>query len=87
MQSLLNHTQNQGIDLLKIDTTKPLHEQGPFASIIHKLYGEEWNKQLSEFSSQNPNVVIVDSPISVERLHNRISMLKVVSEVKLFKKM
>ncbi|KAK1408935.1 hypothetical protein QVD17_41104 [Tagetes erecta] len=79
--SLLNLAKERGIDLIKINTDKPLVEQGPFDCVLHKLHTEEWRKQLKEYSIQNPNVVVIDSPDDVLRLHNRISMLQVVSEI------
>ncbi|XP_042490818.1 inositol-tetrakisphosphate 1-kinase 5-like [Macadamia integrifolia] len=79
--SLVNLAKQRGIDLIRIDTDKPLIDQGPFDLILHKLSGEEWKKQLEEYSCKNPNVFIVDPPEAIERLHNRISMLQVVSEL------
>lgn len=80
-QSLLDHANNHGIQLVEINATQPLIQQGPFDAIIHKLYDEEWNHKLNTFASENPNVVIVDSPGAVERLHNRISMLEAVGKM------
>ncbi|PIA58591.1 hypothetical protein AQUCO_00500495v1 [Aquilegia coerulea] len=79
--SLVNLAKERGVDLIKIDTEKPLVDQGPFDCILHKLPGEEWRKQLEDFSLKNPNVLVIDHPDSIERLHNRISMLQVVSEL------
>ncbi|PHU15640.1 hypothetical protein BC332_16845 [Capsicum chinense] len=81
--SLINHAQKNGIDLIPIDLSKPLIEQGPFDCIFHKLYGPEWRKQLEQFARQNPTTVIVDPIDSIEKLHNRISMLEVVNELKI----
>ncbi|KAG5249054.1 inositol-tetrakisphosphate kinase [Salix suchowensis] len=47
------------------------------------MYGDDWRKQLEEFQIENPNSTIIDSPLSIERLHNRISMLQAVSELKI----
>ncbi|XP_044502526.1 inositol-tetrakisphosphate 1-kinase 1-like [Mangifera indica] len=80
--SLVSLAKSRGIDLIKIDTERPLVDQGPFDCVLHKLYGEDWKKQLQQFHVQNPNAVIIDSPGAIERLHNRISMLQVVSELK-----
>ncbi|XP_074359746.1 inositol-tetrakisphosphate 1-kinase 1-like [Apium graveolens] len=80
-QSLLDHAQSQGIQLVEINATEPLIQQGPFDAIIHKLYDEEWSHKLNKYASENPNVVIVDSPCDVERLHNRISMLEAVGKM------
>ncbi|KAL2236643.1 inositol-tetrakisphosphate 1-kinase 1-like [Sesamum indicum] len=79
--SLINVAKEKSIDLIKIDLEKPLIEQGPFDLVLHKIYGAEWRKQLAEYSAVNPNVLIIDSPDAIERLHNRISMLQVVTEL------
>ncbi|MCD7472275.1 Inositol-tetrakisphosphate 1-kinase [Datura stramonium] len=81
--SLINHAQQKGIDLFPIYLNKPLIEQGPFDCIFHKLYGPEWRKQLEEFSLRNPTTIIVDPIDATEKLHNRISMLEVVNELKI----
>ncbi|KAL6985752.1 Inositol-tetrakisphosphate 1-kinase [Sarracenia purpurea var. burkii] len=81
--SLLNLARERGIDLVQIDTDKPLVEQGPFDCVLHKLCGEDWKKQLDEYSVKNPNVLIIDSPEAIERLHNRISMLEVATELEI----
>ncbi|PHT87728.1 hypothetical protein T459_09834 [Capsicum annuum] len=73
--SLLLHAKQRGVDLIKIDLDKPLVQQGPFDSVFHKLYDEEWKKQLEEFSILNPTTIIVDPIESIEKLHNRVSML------------
>ncbi|CAI9768131.1 unnamed protein product [Fraxinus pennsylvanica] len=80
--SLIIHAKNRGIDLVPIDLSKPLIDQGPFHCIIHKLYGPEWRKQLEELSSRNPDVTVVDPLDAIDRLHNRMSMLQVVNELK-----
>lgn len=81
--SLVNLAKSGGIDLHKIDLERPLDEQGPFDCILHKLYGEDWKRQLREFQDKNPNAVVLDSPDAIERLHNRITMLQVVAELKI----
>ncbi|KAK1574823.1 hypothetical protein Q3G72_000235 [Acer saccharum] len=81
-ESLVSLAKSRGIDLIKIDTDRPLADQGPFDCVLHKLYGEDWKKQLQDFQLHNPNAVVLDSPDAIERLHNRISMLQVVSELK-----
>ncbi|OWM88270.1 inositol-tetrakisphosphate 1-kinase 1 [Punica granatum] len=73
----------RGIDLVKIDQERPLVDQGPFDCVLHKLYGGDWRRQLEDFRARNPGAVIVDAPDAIERLHNRISMLQVVSELKI----
>ncbi|XP_009781195.1 inositol-tetrakisphosphate 1-kinase 1 [Nicotiana tabacum] len=81
--SLVNLAKERGIDLIKIDTDKPLIDQGPFDCVLHKLYGDDWKRQLKDYASQNPHALIIDSPESIERLHNRISMLQVVTELEI----
>ncbi|KAK4742019.1 hypothetical protein SAY87_000020 [Trapa incisa] len=81
--SLLALASSRGIDLVKIDQDRPLSDQGPFDCILHKLYGEDWRRQLKDFCARYPNAVILDAPDAIERLHNRISMLQVVSEFKI----
>ncbi|PIN22821.1 Inositol-pentakisphosphate 2-kinase [Handroanthus impetiginosus] len=79
--SLINVAKEKNIDLIKIDLEKPLIEQGPFDLVLHKIYGAEWRQQLAEYSAKYPNVLIIDSLDAIERLHNRISMLQVVTEL------
>ncbi|KAF1862851.1 hypothetical protein Lal_00040121 [Lupinus albus] len=81
--SLLTLSKSRGVDLIRVDTNLHLSDQGPFDCILHKLYGHDWNQQLHHFKSQNPNSIILDAPESIERLHNRISMLQVVSELEI----
>lgn len=81
--SLLVHAKQRGIDLIPIDLDKPLVEQGPFDAVFHKLYDAEWKKQLEEFSLENPTAIIVDPIESIEKLHNRVSMLDAVSQLKI----
>ncbi|ONK55801.1 uncharacterized protein A4U43_C10F1120 [Asparagus officinalis] len=81
--SLVNLSRDRGIDLVQIDPSIPLLKQGPFDCVLHKLYGDDWKFQLQEFAIKNPNVPIIDRPNAIERLHNRISMLQVVSELEI----
>ncbi|XP_022131251.1 inositol-tetrakisphosphate 1-kinase 1-like [Momordica charantia] len=80
--SLVMLAESRGIDLVRIDTDRPLVDQGAFDCVIHKLYGADWRRQLENFRVVNPSAVILDSPDAILRLHNRISMLQVVSELK-----
>lgn len=79
--SLVNLASERGIDLVRIDTEKPLADQGPFDCVLHKISGEDWKNQLKEYAAANPNTLVIDSPDAIERLHNRISMLDVVGEL------
>ncbi|KAJ9185619.1 hypothetical protein P3X46_005228 [Hevea brasiliensis] len=84
--SLISHASRHNVDLIAIDPSKSLIEQGPFDCVIHKLYGLDWKLQLEKFYLENPKVPIIDSPDSIERLHNRISMLEVVSRLNIPKR-
>ncbi|THU61307.1 hypothetical protein C4D60_Mb07t21910 [Musa balbisiana] len=81
--SLVDLARERGIDLVAIDASRRLADQGLFDCVIHKLYGEDWKAQLEDFAARNPSVPIVDPPLAIERLHNRISMLQVVSELEI----
>ncbi|KAL6008391.1 Inositol-tetrakisphosphate 1-kinase [Asimina triloba] len=80
-QSLVDLASRRGIDLIRIDPDRPLAEQGPFDCILHKLSGESWKTELREYTDKHPGVFVIDPPDAIERLHNRISMLQVVSEI------
>ena len=81
--SLVSLAKSRGIELVRVDSDKPLADQGPFDCVLHKLYGDDWKRQLQEFHTLYPNAVILDAPEAIERLHNRISMLQVVSELRI----
>ncbi|GFQ03365.1 inositol-tetrakisphosphate 1-kinase 1 [Phtheirospermum japonicum] len=80
--SLLNLAKERGIDLVPIQLTKPLIDQFPFDCIIHKLSDSEWTNQLKNLISDNPNVVVIDNPEAIERVHSRATMLEAVSHLK-----
>lgn len=79
--SLVTLARSRGIELVRVDSERALTDQGPFDCVLHKLYGDDWKRQLQEFKARHPNAVILDAPEAIERLHNRISMLQVVSEL------
>nr|XP_023894652.1 inositol-tetrakisphosphate 1-kinase 1-like [Quercus suber] len=81
--SLINQAKQHRIDLIKIDPTKPLTKQGPFDCIINKLYNPDWNHQLHLYSLHHPKVVLIDPPQAIVRILNRVSMLDVVTRLKL----
>ncbi|CAA0825467.1 Inositol-tetrakisphosphate 1-kinase 1 [Striga hermonthica] len=81
--SLIDTARERSIDLIKIDQGRPLIEQGPFDLVLHKIYGAEWRRQLAEYSARHPRALIIDPPDAIERLHNRITMLQVVTELTL----
>ncbi|KAH8485142.1 hypothetical protein H0E87_026789, partial [Populus deltoides] len=76
--SLIHHADQHNIDLIPIEPSRPLIEQGPLDCVIHKLYGPDWMSQLLHFSSLNPDAPIIDPLDSIQRLHDPISMLQVV---------
>ena len=79
--SLVARAAARGMDLVPVDAARPLAEQGPFHLLINKLYGDGWRAQLEAFAARHPAVPVVDPPHAIDRLHNRISMLQVVSEL------
>ncbi|KAM7277857.1 hypothetical protein ACFE04_004991 [Oxalis oulophora] len=83
LPSLHSYAAERGVDFYRIDTTKPLIDQGPFDCVVHKVYDHDWNQNLKDFSTQNPNIPVIDSPELIQKLHNRVTMLDVVTRVKL----
>lgn len=81
--SLIAHAKSKGVNLVCVDLKRPLEAQGPFHAIIHKLAGEDWTKQLSEYELRHPGVIIVDAPDAIQKLHNRITMLQAVAELQI----
>jgi len=81
--SLFDYAKQHAIDLVQIDPSTPLQQQGPFHCIIHKLHTPQWNKQLQQFSATHPQTLIIDPPELVSRLHNRVSMLQAVTHLKI----
>ncbi|KAI3874167.1 hypothetical protein MKW92_053951 [Papaver armeniacum] len=79
--AIVDGSKQRGIDLIKIDTDKPLAEQGPFDCILQRLSNEIRIKQLEEYSSLHPDVLIIDPPSKVEILHDRYSMLHCVEDM------
>ncbi|XP_010492601.1 PREDICTED: inositol-tetrakisphosphate 1-kinase 1-like [Camelina sativa] len=79
--SLIEHSRQRGIDLVKLDPTKSLLEQGKLDCIIHKLYDVYWKENLQEFRQKCPGVPVIDLPEAIERLHNRVSMLEVITQL------
>lgn len=80
--SLVTHARQRGVDLVHVDLNKPLVEQGRLDCVIHKLYSEDWRKQLDDFSLRNPSAMIIDPLDAIARLHSRLSMLEVVNDLK-----
>ncbi|XP_062073522.1 inositol-tetrakisphosphate 1-kinase 2-like [Humulus lupulus] len=81
--SVVDVASRNGIDLVAIEPDKPLIEQGPFHCVLHKLYGQEWKQQLTEFAAMYPGAVIIDPPEKIEPLHNRVTMLDSVTRIQI----
>ncbi|KAG6528089.1 inositol-tetrakisphosphate 1-kinase 1-like [Zingiber officinale] len=80
--SLVATARDRGIDLVRIDSLRPLIEQGPFDCVIHKLVHQEWRLQLIDFRAKNPSVPIVDQTLhNIDFLLNRITMREFVSHI------
>ncbi|PWA84469.1 inositol-tetrakisphosphate 1-kinase, ATP-grasp fold, subdomain 1 [Artemisia annua] len=83
VESFINYAKERGVDFIPIDISIPLADQGNFDCIIHKLYGQEWDLDLDNFSIKHANATVIDPPSAIQRLHNRISMLEPVSQLKI----
>lgn len=81
--SLVAHAKSKGVNLVPVDMTKPLENQGPFDAIIHKHGGDLWNQQLLEYKDRHPHVILVDPPAAIEKLQNRVSMLEAVAHLRI----
>ncbi|KAL9326513.1 hypothetical protein ACSQ67_007158 [Phaseolus vulgaris] len=81
--SLLDYAKQHAIDLVQIDPSTPLEQQGPFHCIIHKLHTPQWNNHLQQFSATHPDTAVIDPPDLVSRLHNRVSMLEAVTHLQI----
>ncbi|KAM0945674.1 putative phosphotransferase with an alcohol group as acceptor [Dioscorea sansibarensis] len=81
--SLVSLAASRGIDLIPIDPLVSLSSQGPVDLIIHKLSTTEWKSQLEDFVLENPSTPVIDRLDAIERLHNRISMLQAVSDLRI----
>lgn len=59
---------------------RPLEDQGPFDVIVHKYHGDQdWTQDLEEYSKRHPSTVIVDPIEHIQRLHDRATMLSILS--------
>lgn len=64
-----------------VDQSLPLAEQGPFDLLLHKLEGDDWARQLSEYETAHPETVIIDQYAAVHRLDDRLEMLQAVENL------
>lgn len=66
-----------GLELLTVDHTKPLQDQGPFDAIVHKLRpNQAWEQNLMDYCKLNPRVKVIDRVLGIKALQNRSTMLK-----------
>eukprot|EP00775_Hariotina_reticulata_P014719 gene14719-14887_t len=65
------------IQLIQIEYTRPLLQQGPFHIIIHKLRpNPEWEAYLQQYMAVHPEVTVIDRLDRIKALHNRATMLR-----------
>ncbi|GJP36048.1 hypothetical protein CLOM_g20584 [Closterium sp. NIES-68] len=79
-EKLKRESIRKGIELVQIDLSKPLSEQGPFDAILHKIPSQQWYEELEEYQLSRPDVLVIDPPEAISRLYNRISMLQAVDD-------
>eukprot|EP00243_Klebsormidium_subtile_P003341 TRINITY_DN16707_c0_g1_i1.p1 TRINITY_DN16707_c0_g1~~TRINITY_DN16707_c0_g1_i1.p1 ORF type:complete len:413 (-),score=66.68 TRINITY_DN16707_c0_g1_i1:165-1403(-) len=73
--SLVELARSKNIQLVAVNTSIPLLQQGPFHVILHKISGPEWAQQLETYEQAHPDVLIIDPPEAIKQLQNRQSML------------
>ncbi|GIL88284.1 hypothetical protein Vretimale_13982 [Volvox reticuliferus] len=67
---------NRGVQLVLLDHTKPLIDQGEYDAIVHKLRpNKEWERNLQEYITARPGVKVIDSLAGIRIVHNRATML------------
>ncbi|CAI5525630.1 unnamed protein product [Closterium sp. Naga37s-1] len=69
-EKLQRESIRKGIELVKIDLSKPLAEQGPFDAILHKIPSQQWYEELEEYQLSRPDVLVIDPPEAIARLYN-----------------
>lgn len=68
---------------MAIDLNRPLSDQGPFDTILHKLLAKEWCEIIEDFRKRDPEVTVLDPPEAIRLVHNRQSMLQDVADLNL----
>ncbi|GLI61578.1 hypothetical protein VaNZ11_003963 [Volvox africanus] len=67
---------SRGVQLVLLDHTKPLVDQGEYDAIVHKLRpNKEWERNLQEYITSRPGVKVIDSLAGIRIVHNRATML------------
>lgn len=75
---LIECAKSRGIEIVVIDETLPLEEQGPFDVILQKIRRPDFERQLEAYVKQHPKVRLCDPPKKTMLLRNRNSMLNVI---------
>lgn len=85
-------SRSHGFDVVKVDLSRPLEEQGPFTVIIHKLTDiiaqslkgdgkcRGMMNMLEEYTQRHPEVLIIDPIENVQKLLDRSTSYRVVYE-------
>ncbi|GLC57146.1 hypothetical protein PLESTB_001192400 [Pleodorina starrii] len=67
---------SRGVELVLLDHTRPLLEQGELDIVLHKLRpNKEWERNLQEYITARPGVKVIDSLAGIRIVHNRATML------------
>ncbi|KXZ48736.1 hypothetical protein GPECTOR_25g320 [Gonium pectorale] len=67
---------SRGVELVLVDHTKPLLDQGEYDAIVHKLRpNKDWERNLQEYVKARPSVKVIDSLAGIRIVHNRATML------------
>eukprot|EP00475_Leptophrys_vorax_P019667 TRINITY_DN26972_c0_g1_i2.p1 TRINITY_DN26972_c0_g1~~TRINITY_DN26972_c0_g1_i2.p1 ORF type:complete len:385 (+),score=35.10 TRINITY_DN26972_c0_g1_i2:190-1344(+) len=78
---LLSYAKDNNVEFVPIDPIVPLVEQGPFDMVLHKLEGDSWANNLSDYSKAHPECVVVDAYDAVHKLDDRREMLAAVAHL------
>jgi hypothetical protein len=74
--SMLHSASEKDLDVAILDAMRPLHTQGPLDAIVHKLPKKHaFYRQLLAFMEAHPACRVIDSLTSIERVHQRSTML------------
>ncbi|GFR52555.1 hypothetical protein Agub_g15143 [Astrephomene gubernaculifera] len=74
--SMAQVARSRGVELVLLDHTKPLLDQGEYDAIVHKLRpNKDWERNLQEYIKARPGVKVIDSLAGIRIVHNRSTML------------
>ncbi|XP_023930685.1 inositol-tetrakisphosphate 1-kinase [Lingula anatina] len=85
------------MELVRVDLSRPLHEQGPFDAIVHKLndlvlladQGEQESivqlNRFQEYMKNHPNILLLDPFQNARRLLNRYEVCKLITDSEICK--